>query len=220
MSSHHIIRDNQEAALIIANGEPCSVALLEELLEWSPFIVVLDGALKQVLEWGIKVDVWLGDFDSIESENIDFGGQDIEKVHAPDQDKTDLQKAFDYLITKNFHSVHVLWGTGKRQDHHFNNIFTAAQWSEQMSISFIDDYSRAFICPKAFKKWYPKGTPLSLLPCGEARDVTTKNLVWNLENDVLCLPHKTSSSNEVLMDGFVEISYGAGYLILIEAYEK
>ena len=42
----------------------------------------------------------------------------------------DLQKAFDYLITKNFHSVHVLWGTGKRQDHHFNNIlmFPAPLW--------------------------------------------------------------------------------------------
>lgn len=220
MSSHHIIRDNQEAALIIANGEPCSIERVQDLLEWSPFIVVLDGALKRVLEWGIKVDVWLGDFDSADAQNMEFHGQEFETIHTPDQNKTDLQKAFDFLISRNFHAVHVLWATGKRQDHHFNNLFTAVEWSDRLSITFIDDYTRAFTCPKKFKKWYPKGTQLSILPCGQAQGVETQNLVWNLDNEELFLPSKTSSSNEVLEDGFVQISYQSGHLLLIEAYEK
>jgi len=51
MSSHHIVREKQEPALIIANGEACSTELLNQLLEWSPFVVVLDGAyeLKSML---------------------------------------------------------------------------------------------------------------------------------------------------------------------------
>ena len=56
MSSHHIIREKQEPALIIANGEACSGELLGQLLEWSPFIVVLDSAIHRVLDLGIKVD--------------------------------------------------------------------------------------------------------------------------------------------------------------------
>lgn len=36
MSSHHIVRDDQEPALIIANGAACSSELLGQLLEWSP----------------------------------------------------------------------------------------------------------------------------------------------------------------------------------------
>ena len=116
--------------------------------------------------------------------------------------------------------MHVLWATGKRQDHHFNNLFTAVEWSDRLSITFIDDYTRAFTCPKKFKKWYPKGTQLSILPCGQAQGVETQNLVWNLDNEELFLPSKTSSSNEVLEDGFVEITYQSGHLLLIEAYEK
>jgi len=61
MSSHHIVRDDQEPALIIANGEACSYELLGQLLEWSPFVIVLDSAMERALELGIKVDVLLGD---------------------------------------------------------------------------------------------------------------------------------------------------------------
>jgi thiamine pyrophosphokinase len=57
MSSHHIIRDKQEPALIIANGEACSMDILDQLLEWSPTVIVLDGAIDRVISLGIKVDV-------------------------------------------------------------------------------------------------------------------------------------------------------------------
>ena len=66
MSSHHIVREGQEPALIIANGESCSNELMGQLLEWSPLVLVLDGAITRVNELGIKVDVLLGDFDSHE----------------------------------------------------------------------------------------------------------------------------------------------------------
>ncbi len=46
MSSHHIVRDDQEPALIIANGEACSAELLGQLLEWSPLVIVLDSAIE------------------------------------------------------------------------------------------------------------------------------------------------------------------------------
>ena len=63
MSSHHIVRDDQEPALIIANGAACSDEILGQLLEWSPLVVVLDSAMERVVNLGIKVDVLLGDFD-------------------------------------------------------------------------------------------------------------------------------------------------------------
>ena len=79
MSSHHIIRDKQEPALIIANGEECSMDLLEQLLEWSPTVVVLDGAIERVISLGIKVDVWLGDFDHSTSLSFDFENYPMKK---------------------------------------------------------------------------------------------------------------------------------------------
>ena len=96
MSSHHIVRDDQEPALIIANGAECSNELLGQLLEWSPLVIVLDSAIERVLDLGIKVDVLLGDFDrGFDAEHYREKQYPIEIVHTPDQDKTDLEKAFD-----------------------------------------------------------------------------------------------------------------------------
>ena len=91
MSSHHIIRDKQEPALIIANGEECTMDLLEQLLEWSPTVVVLDGAIERVISLGIKVDVWLGDFDHSEKHSSELENYPLKKIHTPDQNKTDLE---------------------------------------------------------------------------------------------------------------------------------
>ncbi|HYG16495.1 MAG TPA: thiamine diphosphokinase, partial [Bacteroidia bacterium] len=41
MSSHHFVKEKQEPALIIANGEACSRELLGQLLEWQPTVMVL-----------------------------------------------------------------------------------------------------------------------------------------------------------------------------------
>ena len=54
MSSHHIVRDDQAPALIIANGEACSEELLGQLLEWSPTVIVLDAAIERVIKLGSK----------------------------------------------------------------------------------------------------------------------------------------------------------------------
>jgi len=98
MSSHHIVRDDQEPALIIANGAACSDELLGQLLEWSPLVVVLDSAMERVVELGIKVDVLLGDFDrGFDANYYKETHYPIEIIHTPDENKTDLEKAFDYL---------------------------------------------------------------------------------------------------------------------------
>ena len=56
MSSHHVVKEKQEPALIIANGAECEWDLMGQVLEWSPFIIVLDGAVKREMELGIHFD--------------------------------------------------------------------------------------------------------------------------------------------------------------------
>ena len=53
----------------------------------------------------------------------------------------------------------------------------------------------------------------------EANGIITKNLVYNLNNETLKLPERTSSSNEVLNDGFVEILHADGHLLLMECWD-
>lgn len=219
MSSHHIIRDKQEPALIIANGENCSMDLLEQLLEWSPTVIVLDGALERVISLGIKVDVWLGDFDHTSVNLIDIADYPLQKIHTPDQNKTDLEKAFDYLVDQGYPAVNVVWATGKRMDHTLNNFHSLVRYGHELKIVFFDDYSTTYLLPNKFQKWYPAGTPLSLMPYGEAKGVKSEGLLYELDHPVLVLGQQTSSSNESKSDGIVTITYQSGALLMMECHD-
>lgn len=217
MSSHHIVREGQEPALIIANGEACSNELLGQLLEWSPYVVVLDGAIARVNELGIKVDVLLGDFDSHEHALDKMQPQmPIEIVHTPDQNKSDLQKGIEFLIERNFAAVNIIWATGRRADHNLSNVTDVVRYKDKINIVMIDDYSRIFQLPTTFKKWYVKGSPISLMPVGTVKGFSSSGLLYNLTDAELQLGYRTSSSNEAAEDGIVTIVHESGDLLLME----
>lgn len=217
MSSHHIVRDEQEPALIIANGQSCSFELMGQLLEWSPVVMVLDGAIHRVLELGIKLDIVLGDFDKTENwDELLDNQQPVEVIHTPDQNKTDLEKGLDFLIAKGHKAVNILWATGKRADHHINNLSTLAKYKDQITIVMLDDHSRIFNLPNQFTKWYTANQNISLIPLGSVFGLTTKGLTYNLQNEDLHLGQRTSSSNKTEVDGLIEIKFDSGNLLLME----
>lgn len=220
MSSHHIVRDDQEPALIIANGASCNEELLGQLLEWSPLVVVLDSAIERVIDLNIKVDVVLGDFDR------DFNPYEllqsqypIEIVHTPDQNKTDLEKAFDYLIERKIPAVNVVWATGKRADHTITNLTTIVRYRDLLKIVILDNHSKVFVLPKKFEKWYPADTIISLIPIGHVSGIHSENLFYPLKDDSLTIGYRTGSSNHVAQDGIVKIEHKEGDLLLMECID-
>jgi thiamine pyrophosphokinase len=220
MSSHHVIRDEQEPALIIANGESCNFELIGQLLEWSPLVVVLDSAIDRVLDLGIKVDVLLGDFDrDFQAEKYLEKQFPLEIVNAPDQELTDLEKALNYLIIRGFPAANVVWATGKRADHTMTNLTNIVQYRNKIKVVVLDDYSKVFLLPNSYEKWYPAGTIISLIPIGTVTGIRTENLKYPLQNESLQLGYRTGSSNEVQEDGFIKIEYQTGDLLMMECWD-
>ena len=217
MSSHHIVRDDQEPALIIANGAACSNELLGLLLEWSPLVVVLDSAICRVMKLNIKVDVLLGDFDRDFNANYYKETQfPIEIVSTPNQDKTDLEKAFDYLIEREIPAVNVVWATGKRSDHTITNLTIIAKYRNLLKIVIFDDHSKVFLLPRKFQKWYPKNTIISLIPIGTVNGISSENLLYPLNKTTLKIGYSTGCSNQAKQDGIVKIEHLDGDLLLME----
>lgn len=220
MSSHHIVRDDQEPALIIANGAACSQELTNQLLEWSPLVIVLDNAIERVMELGIKVDVLLGDFDGdFDAEHYKNLQYPLEVVYSPDQEKTDLEKAFDYLIERKIPAVNVIWATGKRADHTITNITNIVRYRNLIKIVILDDHSKVFLLPQKFEKWYPANTPISLIPIGKVSGIKTKNLKYSLADEELTIGYRTGSSNAVLNDGIIVIEHTEGDLLMMECFD-
>jgi len=220
MSSHHIVRDDQEPALIIANGASCNPELLGQLLEWSPLVVVLDSAMVRVMELDIKVDVLLGDFDrGFDPEIYKTSQYPIEIIHLPDQNKTDLEKAFDYLIERKIPAVNVVWATGRRADHTITNLTNITRYRNLLKIVILDDHSKVFLLPKKFEKWYTADTPISLIPIGHVTGIHSDNLYYPLKDDSLTIGYRTGSSNHVIKDGIVTIEHNEGDLSMMECLD-
>ena len=220
MSSHHIVRDDQEPALIIANGASCNPELLGQLLEWSPLVVVLDSAMVRVMELDIKVDVLLGDFDrGFHPEIYKTSQYPIEIIHTSDQNKTDLEKAFDYLIKRKIPAVNVVWATGRRADHTITNLTNIPKYRNLLKIVILDDHSKVFLLPKKFEKWYTANTPISLIPIGHVTGIHSNNLFYPLKDDSLTIGYRTGSSNYAIKDGIVTIEHDEGDLLMMECLD-
>ena len=60
MSSHHIVRENQEPALLVEDFHALSDEYLGQLLEWSPTLITTTNMLNNFLTQEIKVDMVYG----------------------------------------------------------------------------------------------------------------------------------------------------------------
>ncbi len=211
---------HKETALIIANGASCNSRLMLQLLKSSPLVVVLDSAMERIMEYDIKIDVLLGDFDRNFNPNYYKElHNSLEIIHTPDQNKTDLEKAIDYLVQRKIKSVKVIWATGKRADHTFANIANLVKFRDQIEIEIIDDHSRIFLLPKKFEKWYSANTPISLIPIGHVTGIYSENLFYPLQNDSLTIGYRNGNSNHVSQDGIVVIEHKEGDLIMMECID-
>lgn len=213
MSSHYLVKDGQEPALIIANGEECSISLAEQLLSWSPLVLVLDGAYDRVLRLGWKMDVVIGDLDSIGSAIPEV---DIECVHIQEQDSSDLEKALVWLKSQGVMEANVIWATGQRLDHTLHNLSVLGRFPD-MRVVLYDDHSKAYLLPERFSKHFSANDKLSLIPLGKVDGISTRNLAFPLEEEALDLLDRMGTSNHVVSDGLVEIRYRSGSLIMIES---
>ncbi|MGB0849639.1 MAG: thiamine diphosphokinase [Bacteroidia bacterium] len=213
MSSHHYVKEGQEPALVIANGAACSYDILTSLMEWCPYIVVLDGAYKRVSALQIKPDVVIGDFDSLPNiPNV----RNTKFIKIEDQENTDLEKALDHLLEKGYDHINVVWATGNRLDHTVNNVATLAKYVDTRIVLY-DDHSRVFVLPNTFSKFYEKNTALSLIPVHTAEGIKTKNLNYELKGETLAFGSRSGTSNSAASSGIVKISYEKGVLLLVES---
>lgn len=99
MSSHHIVRENQEPALIVVSYDALDEENMGQLLEWSPTIIANEDTIDFFLAADIKVDVVFGaKEEAYQQEQIK--NFPIKKKFIPD--------ALDYLIQHNHKAVNIV----------------------------------------------------------------------------------------------------------------
>ncbi|HMV08017.1 MAG TPA: hypothetical protein PK325_05235 [Cyclobacteriaceae bacterium] len=154
MSSHHIIREDQEPALVIDDASAGNFESIQQLLEWSPTVIVTERALEQVLTWGIKIDVAIVPEDGLEKWKFALHEQAPVKIlTTATNDARDT--ALHFLIASKQKSVNIISGADLETFEGFKTL----------DLSVIRNGKRwVFIRSGHFEKWLPAGTALNFHP--------------------------------------------------------
>lgn len=165
MSSHHIVRENQEPALVIIDAHAIPFEKVQELLEWMPTIIVLYTQAEIVLGWGIKIDVVLvpaGEETNWAERTKDQ--QPIEVISFQ-VNETPLNKAISLLQSRNIPAVN--WLVKELQ-----MLTDLIDFTGDAEV-FVNNKRWSRVRSGRFEKWLPADTKLYIFPeqaCPEISD--------------------------------------------------
>lgn len=155
MSSHHIIREDQEPALVIDAATAENLESIEQLLEWSPTVIVTERALEQVLLWGTKIDIVIALESRVEKLKITLQDQLPLKILSCNTEVEAINTALYYLTASKQKAVNVVSDSALESFEKFVSL----------DISVIQNGKRwVFIRSGNFEKWLPVGTSLEIYP--------------------------------------------------------
>jgi thiamine pyrophosphokinase len=108
MSSHHFVREDQEPALLIADANSIAFDVVQQLLEWSPTVMVQESELQEVLAWGIKLDVVVAHENNAKKLALELQNQVPIKFISYTDETEALSTALYFLIASKQKAVNIL----------------------------------------------------------------------------------------------------------------
>lgn len=189
--------------LILGNGPWRGIEFLPELEAMADYIIAVDGGFAKAKGLQIKVDLVIGDLDSLgPGERAALAESGIETITFPkEKDRTDLELALDHAISLRPGRV-VLFGTlGARLDQSLANIFLLEKAARAgIAVEIVAGRERIHLVHDRLELTGAEiGDLVSLLPLtAGARGIRTWGLKYRLAGEDL---HRASSrgiSNEVV----------------------
>ncbi len=166
MSSHHIVRENQEPALLIEDLSLIDEEDLGQLLEWSPTIVIEEETIDLLDARGYK-------FDIVFTKNSINGSQENLKVISYDIDF--LKVAIEYLIAHHYKAVNIV--TEQLDINYYS------PYLEQINIVLFSKGIRYYFVTTGFTKWKPAGERIQIETAHVNEQIVHKGLIKINENE-------------------------------------
>ena len=147
MSSHHIVREKQEPALLVLGLNNFSAELLGQLLEWNPVVITTQQTAPVLDETGIKID-WI-----IASAKLKPMQQDIKVMPAGND--TPAEAALKYLVTHGHPAVNIVTDELQLKDYLF--------FTDKINLVIFYDNRKIYPVSSGFSKWKPAGEEIEIL---------------------------------------------------------
>jgi thiamine pyrophosphokinase len=152
MSSHHVVREKQEPALLVLGLGNFPDELLGQLLEWSPTVIATPQTAEKLIVKGIKID-WI-----ITDGTDDVLQSDVKLMPCGDDNLTTA--ALKYLGSYEYSAVNIITDELKLKDYE--------PFADKINLVIFNDHKKIFTVNPGFSKWKPAGETIELLsPVGK-----------------------------------------------------
>lgn len=173
--------------LLICNGNVPSRNFLRRIIKNYDAIACADGGANLAYKFGIKPNFIVGDLDSIRKKvKSFFEAKNVEIVHDPDQNSTDIEKSVKFLIKRGYEKIDITSALGDRVDHNLGNLSVLANYYGKAKLRIIDEKTEIFFAKGRFSFKANKGDTISIIPVGGKVFVSKmRGLKYKLENRIL-----------------------------------
>lgn len=196
--------DRPPHIVVVAGGEPVAPSLVSAL-PGAARVVAADGGADLAGRLGWRIDVAVGDFDSITAagwRELDAGGVDVRR-HAVDKDATDLELALEVAAERAPTlpaprcRVLVLGLEGGRPDHALANLLVAAaDRFADLDVELVLAEGRAWVVRRDLAGHLTAGRVVSLVPVHGSASVSVAGVRWPLDRSTLIAGTTRGVSNE------------------------
>jgi len=208
-------------AVVIAGGDAPDAAVREDLPEDGLFVVGANSGAEHAAALGLKLDVIVGDMDSIAPAALEAHRHAEIIAYPEDKEATDLELALALVADRDdIDRVLVLGGTGGRLDHFLATaLILASPRFMALEIEWLAHPGRATVIRGHANLHGTVGGKVSLLPvAGDVHGVRTTGLRWPLEEETLPFGTSRGVSNE-FTTAVAGVAVGAGVLLAVQPYD-
>ncbi len=198
--------------LIFTGGDQPDSRIVDDLPR-ADMVIAADSGYDIAVDLGYRVDVLVGDMDSVTAEIPDHV---VIERHPSDKDQTDLELALELCLREQPLRMVVVGGSGGRLDHELAiaGLLCSDRWPPT-EIDWINGRARSHVIREPRTLHGDVGAILSLIPIGgNVTGLTTTGLKWDL-TDATFTPGQTWGVSNVMRSPVTDIRLESGSLLAV-----
>jgi thiamine pyrophosphokinase len=187
MSSHHIVREKQEPALLVLGLDNFPEELLGQLLEWSPTVIATAQTAENLVSRGIKID-WI-----ITNGQDKVLQSDVKLMSCGDCNLSDA--ALEFLADNEYSAVNIITDDLNLADYE--------PFANKIDLVIFNNDLKIYPIASGFSKWKPADELIEVLSPAKRFDFTGLEKIDHRH-------YKTTA------DGFFALHFDEPFLFIAE----
>ena len=202
--------------LVLLGGPLEATSALRAAARAARLVIAADGGVRHAAALGVEPALWVGDFDSVNLEDLTRWRHLPRMEYPRDKDATDAELAAQAALKARPRSLLFAGGLGGELDHELGNLTLAvalARRGVQTALSSGPTWAFALV-PPGLELDLEAGTPFSVVPLADLEGLTIRGGRWQLEDARLPLGSGHGLRNLAVDPLRIALSRGHGLVVV------